>query len=159
MSGPNPLLIRSIDDLHARNSIEHSTVQYEFAHQKRPKRSSSTDPVVSPLVLRRGIPFDLRINFAREFQKGEDLINLVFTVVDEQNPSYANHTQVIVPVHDENMNTIAFSELNSSGNAWHAVLTKVHQNFIQGKNSLLMVRFFFLINFFSSPLFKFNQSK
>lgn len=52
-------------------------------------------------------------------------------IVDESNPSYGNYTQVVVPVHDENMNTIALSELNSTGNAWHAVLTKVFPNAIQ----------------------------
>lgn len=89
VSGPNPLLIRSIDDLHARNLVEHSTSRYELIRQvraSRPKRAtadvsfSSSNQPISPLVLRRGIPFDLRINFARDFRKGEDLINLVFTV-------------------------------------------------------------------------------
>lgn len=93
MIGPDPLLIRSIDDLHGRNSIEHGTGAYEFAErlpkQTRPTRSTGAghatgarpgDSQLSPLVLRRGLPFDLRINFAREFRKGEDLINLVFTV-------------------------------------------------------------------------------
>lgn len=36
-----------------------------------------------------------------------------------------------MPVSDENMNTIAFSELNSGSNAWHALVTKVHDTSIQ----------------------------
>lgn len=83
----NALKVTNVDELYNRNTSEHYTQLYEFDELKRGSgrflsrlTSSDRETKRRPLILRRGQAFELRISFNREFRKGDDLINLVFSL-------------------------------------------------------------------------------
>ena len=83
----NALKVTNVDELYNRNTSEHYTQLYEFDELKRETgrflsrlTSSDRESKRRPLILRRGQAFELKINFNREFRKGDDLINLVFSL-------------------------------------------------------------------------------
>lgn len=78
----------NVEEFHNRNQSDHYTQQYEYDEFSKQKSNrilsrlsiSNREPKRRPLILRRGQSFDLKIIFNREFRKGDDLINLVFTL-------------------------------------------------------------------------------
>ena len=84
----NSLKVLNVDEFYNRNTSEHYTQLYEYdeLNKQRSNRllsrltSSNRESKRRPLILRRGQSFELKITFNREFRKGDDLINLVFSL-------------------------------------------------------------------------------
>lgn len=84
----NALKVINVDEFYNRNTSEHYTQLYEYDEfgKQRSNRllsrltSSNREIRKKPLILRRGQSFELKISFNREFRKGDDLINLVFSL-------------------------------------------------------------------------------
>lgn len=70
MIDPLALYVREVDLMIDKNSIKHHTNQYEIT--KRPYDAG--------LVIRRGQPFTIKINFQRGYRSSNDVVNLVFRV-------------------------------------------------------------------------------
>ena len=111
----NALKVTNVDELYNRNTSEHYTQLYEFDDLKRGSgrflsrlTSSDRETKRRPLILRRGQAFELRISFNREFRKGDDLINLVFSlngrgaeppICDRRSP-YSNSIRPIIIIYE-----------------------------------------------------------
>ncbi|KAI1284879.1 Annulin [Halotydeus destructor] len=80
------------------------------------------------LIVRRGTSFKLTITFHKEFNRTDHLINLVFYVKDERRPSYANYTEVTLPVLPESEYRSVLVPWTSMENAWTAKLESSFRN-------------------------------
>ncbi|XP_025831915.1 annulin [Agrilus planipennis] len=85
---PDILIIRGIDPCLPLNGTNHNTFKYELM-------SKEQDP---QLVVRRGQPFTLDITLSRPYNEDKDAVSFIFTVEDEEKPSYGQGTLVAVPL-------------------------------------------------------------
>ncbi|KAF5298385.1 hypothetical protein FQR65_LT01163 [Abscondita terminalis] len=82
------LIIRQIDPCLKINGDAHHTSKYELMNR-------AIDP---ELVVRRGQPFYLDITLSRPYNQEKDAISFIFTVTDEDNPTFGQGTLVAVPL-------------------------------------------------------------
>ncbi|KAF8788081.1 Annulin like protein [Argiope bruennichi] len=81
------LVVQGIDLHLDENVAAHYTGDYDIVQAEKPC-----------LVLRRGFPFKLGINFNRSYDKEKDVVCLVFTAKDAANPSYSQGSMIFCPV-------------------------------------------------------------
>lgn len=67
---PLALNVREVDLMIDKNTVKHYTNQFEIT--KRPNDNG--------LVIRRGMPFTIKITFQRGYRSSDDVVNLVFRV-------------------------------------------------------------------------------
>ncbi|XP_054154327.1 annulin-like [Oppia nitens] len=85
------LVLRKTDFLIESNSWEHRTEKYSVTKRDYNQR----------LVIRRGSLFELKFTFQRQYNRLNDVINLVFTVKDAKRGEFTKETQIVVPVFDD----------------------------------------------------------
>lgn len=105
------LLVQNVDLCIVDNIVSHYTDKYELVKSETPT-----------LVVRRGLPFKLGLNFNREYNETKDAICLVFTVKDAKTPSYSQGTLIIIPIVSE-------SDDSLPSDGWQAkVISKEDKN-------------------------------
>ncbi|KAK4880423.1 hypothetical protein RN001_008569 [Aquatica leii] len=82
------LIIRQIDPCLKFNGDAHHTSKYELMNR----------PINPELVVRRGQPFYLELTLSRPYNHEKDAISFIFTVTDEDSPSFGQNTLVAVPL-------------------------------------------------------------
>lgn len=115
------LIVKDVDFCIEENARAHETHHYDIT--QRGSRTGIGSGRDARLVVRRGEPFKLKIRFQRDYRPDVDVLNLTFSVSDVVSPNYAERTQVIVPVVDENFNDLnTIVVLNPSEESWYAKL-------------------------------------
>lgn len=84
-----PLKVEQVDLCIAENTIRHNTSNFNTARKSQ------------HLVLRRGSPFCLHIILNRSYECEKDVMCFVFVVKGSRVPSYADGTQIVVPLQSE----------------------------------------------------------
>ncbi|GFO23755.1 hemocyte protein-glutamine gamma-glutamyltransferase-like [Plakobranchus ocellatus] len=88
---PSTLTVQSVDLNIWKNTKAHHTFWYDICTQrKKPK-----------LVLRRGQPFDIEVDFNREYKPEEDDLKLVFEAGDRPNPTKGTYVEFVLSDKDE----------------------------------------------------------
>lgn len=82
------LRVNSLDFCLDSNGREHHTDKYDAMHR------SSAPGMESNLVVRRGQPFRLIINFNRPFDSFRDSVSFIFTLRDDDRPNHGHGTLV-----------------------------------------------------------------
>ncbi|XP_017776383.1 PREDICTED: annulin-like [Nicrophorus vespilloides] len=104
----NILIVKQIDPCILPNGTLHNTSKYELMIRK----------IEPSLVVRRGQPFRLVIDFNRPFDEKLDAISFIFTVIDEDKPSHGQGTLIALPLLKNQDKSLS----------WSAVLEKTFKN-------------------------------
>ena len=80
--------MHSLDFCLDTNGQDHHTSRYDAMHR------STTPGLTSNLVVRRGQPFRLIVNFNRPFDAYRDSISIIFTLRDDDRPNHGHGTLI-----------------------------------------------------------------
>ncbi|CAN8024179.1 unnamed protein product [Ixodes persulcatus] len=79
--------VKSVDLHVSQNAKKHHTEDFDLSKGEHPI-----------LIVRRGEPFKVTVELNREYNPDKDALAFVFTVKDEETPSYTKNTVAVVPV-------------------------------------------------------------
>ncbi|XP_040062860.3 annulin [Ixodes scapularis] len=79
--------VKSVDLHVSQNAKKHHTDDFDLSKGEHPI-----------LIVRRGDPFKVTVELNREYNPDKDALAFVFTVKDEETPSYTKNTVAVVPV-------------------------------------------------------------
>lgn len=82
------LIVRSINPCIATNGIAHHTAKYEIMNRK----------IEPQLVIRRGQAFRIELNLSRTYLPEKDGISFIFSVEDEEKPTFGQGSLIAVPL-------------------------------------------------------------
>lgn len=117
-SGAGALRVRSLDFCLDENGREHHTDKYDTMHR------SSPSGLTSNLIIRRGQPFRLIVNFDRSFDSFRDSVSFIFTLRDDDRPNHGHGTLI---------GTALKYDSNDLGNSyeWNCIVDRKHGSMLE----------------------------
>ncbi|XP_042143346.1 annulin-like [Ixodes scapularis] len=104
-----PIRVRAVDLNVVENTERHNTKGYH--------RTRTENPC---LVVRRGDPFVIRIEFTRDYNRDVDGLVFVFSVADEESPTHTKNTVAIAPL-------VFGTSPETLRNSWTAVVKNIEE--------------------------------